>query len=137
MNEIAEFINYLSANVDDFGYAEKHPTIANSIIVRGGSYMFNSTSFTLSDTNLTMPSDTGNWDVFLVASSRSLVVQSSGAPPTNGYPLCRVYSSGGVITNITDSRAIPLGVACSSPLEGHIIQDSTTTYPYRPNLKFA
>lgn len=104
INEIAEFINYLSANVDDFGFVEKGTT-AGTVNVRGGVYLWNATQYNRDDVILTCPLA----DNYVYFNPSTGVISSGASIPSGSYALARVYTSAGVVTSIVDKRAFIFG----------------------------
>jgi len=104
INEIAEFINYLSANVDDFGFVEKGTT-AGTVNVRGGVYLWNATQYARDDVVLTCTLADG----YVYFNPSTSVIAYGASVPSGSYSLARITCSAGVVTNILDQRAFIFG----------------------------
>ena len=112
LNDMSECVNYLAANVNDFWYTETVTWTGNELKVKvyGGNVIrVSSIDTSVSDTTLTLPN---NSTVYIYYDDINNTFNYSTTNLSSYYIVAMVVTLWGIITTLTDYRAISFGLWC-------------------------
>jgi hypothetical protein len=98
LNDVAEMLNYLAQNTDDFGWCEVSSNL--NVKVRGGYLAYN---VIIPDATLTLPNNSSGWIVWDYA-ARNFSVQATIVEPNTFIPQFAFTTLAGAVTVMTDVR---------------------------------
>lgn len=113
MNDVGEWMNYISSNVEDFWYIERRGEGNNAIKVYGWKVAFNNTTKNVADKVFTWIADWAKAVMFDFNAEDFVIVLQSDVSTINGILIANLQVTSNNIVSLDDMRTQPQGIKFS------------------------